>query len=141
MLEYDVPPLRGRKVLAREVFATGEATNDRSDLWWGGATQDGWGITIHQQGSTLMSVWYTYNAFGLPTWYVMPGGTWTAADTYEGRLFRTKGSPWLGAPYDAAKLSVTDAGTYRLQFSGPGAIFTYEADGHSGSIPLVRQPF
>ena len=39
------------------------------------------------------------------------------------------------------RLSAAHAGTYRLQFSGPGAIFTYEADGHSGSIPLVRQPF
>jgi len=36
---------------------------------------------------------------------------------------------------------VITAGTYAITFSGSGATFTYTADGHSGSIPLVREPF
>jgi hypothetical protein len=27
------------------------------------------------------------------------------------------------------------------QFSSGGATFTYDADGHTGTLPLVREPF
>jgi hypothetical protein len=38
-------------------------------------------------------------------------------------------------------LEVTSAGTYKFQFSGDAATFSYSADGHSGSMALVREPF
>jgi len=134
--------ISGRKFVTREIFALGTPTPpNRSDLWWGGASQNGWGITVLQQGNTLFSVWYTYNANGDRTWYVMPGGAWTASDTYEGNLYRTTGSPWLGKTYETSQLQVFSAGTYKFQFTADGATFTYTADGHTGSIPLVREPF
>ena len=134
--------ITGRKFVTREIFALGPPTPPiRSDLWWGGPSQNGWGITVLQQANTLFSVWYTYDANGDRLWYVMPGGAWTASDTYEGNLYRTTGSPWLGKTYDASKLQVFSAGTYKFQFTANGATFTYTADGHTGSIPLVREPF
>jgi len=103
--------------------------------------QNGWGITILQQAQTLFPVWYTYDANGVATWYVMPGGTWSATDTYEGRVYRTTGSAWAGAQYDSTKLQVFDVGTYRIQFNADSASFTYTVDGHTGMLSLVREPF
>ena len=143
VLDYTIDGVAGTKSVTREIFANGPATGaDHSDLWWGGASQNGWGITVLQQATTLFAVWYTYDSNGKPLWYVMPGGAWNpAGDTYSGTLYRTTGAPWLGASYDPSKLDVITAGTYSFRFSGDGATFTYTADGHSGSIPLVREPF
>ena len=142
-IDYAIDSGSGHKVIQRQVFGNGAAASvDYSDLWWGGSSQNGWGITIIQQGSTLFPVWYTYDANGKPFWYVMPGGTWNAAgDTYSGAIYRTTGSPWVGMIYDPTKLTVTTAGTYAIKFAGTGATFSYTADGHSGTMALVRQPF
>ena len=142
IVDYSIAGVSGRKFVTREIFANGAIVSPvRSDLWWGGSSQNGWGITVLQQASTLFAVWYTYDANGHPAWYVMPGGAWTASDTYEGTLYRTTGAPWVGKTYDPSKLQVTNAGTFKFQFNGDSATFTYSADGHSGSIPLVREPF
>jgi hypothetical protein len=142
IIDYVIGGVSGRKFVMREMFADGPGMfEDRSDLWWGGMAQNGWGITIRQQASTLFSVWYTYDANGAATWYVMPGGAWTDASTYEGRLYRTTGSPWVGGDYDATKLQVFDAGPYRIRFTGDTATLDYTADGHTGSMALAREPF
>ena len=142
-LDYAIDGNPGHKVIEREIFGNGAPSAvDYSDLWWGGTSQNGWGMTILQQGTTLFPVWYTYDANGNPFWYVMPGGTWNAAgDTYSGNMYRTTSSPWIVGRYDATQLSVISAGTYSLRFSGTGATFSYTADGHSGSMALVREPF
>ena len=142
MLDYTIGSATGHKQIEPEPFgANGIVGTDQTDLWWGGTSQNGWGITIMQQGSTLFPIWFTYGANGSPMWYVMPGGTWTSSTTYSGNLYRTTGSPWISAPYDSTKLQVFEAGTFGITFTGNGATFTYTADGHSGSIPLVREPF
>lgn len=141
IVDYSIDGMSGSRLVTREMFGSGATQlHDRSDLWWGGSAQNGWGITIRQQESTLFSVWYTYDATGNPVWYVMPGGTWTSDTTYEGNAYRTASSPWRSG-YDASKLQVHDAGTYRLDFNGDGATFNYAVDGHSGTIPLVKEPF
>jgi hypothetical protein len=71
----------------------------------------------------------------------MPGGAWTATDTYEGALYRTTGSPWVGKTYDPARLLVFSAGSYKFQFNGDAATFTYSTDDQSGTIPLVKEAF
>jgi hypothetical protein len=111
------------------------------DMWWGGAAQNGWGITIHEQPGALFSVWLTYGDDGNPTWFVMPGGTWTGANEYSGQIYRTRASAWLQAPYDATKLQVIPVGSYRLRFDNGTATFDYTLDGRSGSLALARQPF
>jgi len=141
-IDYTVGGVVSRKHVIRQVFASGpRPATSRSDLWWGGIAQNGWGLTILQQASTLFSVWYTYDANGAATWYVMPGGTWTSSDMYEGRVYRTTGSPWVGRTYDASQLRVVDAGAYAIRFTGDTATFEYVIDGRSGILPIARQPF
>jgi hypothetical protein len=143
-LEYTIGNATGRKGIARQMFgvpALGDFAN-YSDLWWGGGTQNGWGIAVLQQFNTLFSVWFTYDAAGAPTWYVMPGGIWTSSTTYEGRVYKTGGAPWVGVNYDATHFHADEVGAYRFEFNGSNAAtFHYTVEGRSGALPLVRQPF
>ena len=114
-----------------------------SDMWWGGTQQNGWGIAIHESNGALFSVWFTYDEFGMPTWFVMPGGEWRDADTYAGTIYRTIGSPWLNAPYNASNLQVVPLGTFSLRFAGARdrATLSYDFMGRSGQLALERQGF
>jgi len=142
-LDYTIDGIAGTKAITRQPFGP-EASGGLAglgDMWWGGAQQNGWGIAVLQQYRSLFAVWFTYDANGAPTWFVMPSGTWSAASTWEGRLYRTTGSPWLGQPYDAARLAPVDVGTFRFTFTGEHAAFDYTIDDVAGSSPLERQAF
>lgn len=143
-LEYTINGVSGRKNITRQPFGpveSGSPLKGLGDMWWGGLQQNGWGIAVLQQYKTLFGVWFTYDAAGAPTWFVMPAGRWATLDSYEGRLYRTTGSPWLGANYDANKLKSIDVGSFRFRFSGDTASFDYTIDGVPGTMPLVRQGF
>jgi len=112
------------------------------DMWWGGLSQNGWGVAVLRHFNMLFSVWYTYDASGLPTWYVMPSGNWNTAGSalaYEGTLYRTTGSPFVAPTYDRTRYQAAPVGTFRLRFTD--GVFEYQVDGRPGSAPLVRTPF
>jgi len=143
-VDYTINGVTGHKAITRQLFGaevSGAPLRGLGDMWWGGSTQNGWGIAVLQQYKSLFSVWFTYDAQGKPTWFVMPAGTWTSSSTYEGKLYRTTGSPWLGHVYDPAMLKVIEVGTYKMKFIGDTATFDYTIDGVPGTMPLVRQPF
>ena len=116
------------------------------DLWWGGAEQNGWGLSISQQGTTLFALWYTYDTDGRPTWYVLPGGMWNGT-RYSGTLIRTASSAWVGRQYDPAKLAVSAVGTLTLDFENADKmrmIYGFDQGTFAGvqqTKPLLRQPF
>jgi hypothetical protein len=138
--EYTIAGVSGSKRISRQPFGDGAAaTVSVGGLWWGGSQQNGWGISVMQQDATLFSVWFTYDQDGQNAWYVMPGGKWTASDTYEGALYRTAGSPL--ASYDSRKLNVSRVGSYRFRFQGDSTTFEYTIDERRGTLPLSRQAF
>lgn len=113
-----------------------------ADLWWGGPSQNGWGLAIAEQGGTLFMVWFTYDNAGMPTWFVMPGGEWTADGRYAGTVYRTRGPMWEGVPFDASKVSVVPVGRFSLRFSSPQqAAMEVTIDDRGVTLDLVRQPF
>ena len=143
-LSYTVNGVSGQKSIQRQLFGPPDSTPvaPYGDLWWGGAAQNGWGLAISQQYRTLFCVWYTYDASGRTVWYVIPGGSWTAANTFSGTAFRTTGSPWLGAPYDPAALQAQAVGTVTLTFHDrDNATMSYIVDGVTQSKAITRQPF
>jgi len=142
-LDYTIDGVTGRRNIQRQEFGVPDstATADVGDMWWGGFAQNGWGIAVLKQQRTLFSVWFTYDATGAPTWFVMPSGYWSDATTYEGHIYRTSGSPWVGQPYDVNALKVSEVGGFRYRFGIEGATFDYLIDGKSGTMALVRQPF
>ena len=83
---------------------------------------------------------------GRVAWYVLPNGTWNGT-TYSGPFYSTSGSAWLGAAYDANKLTVSETGTMSLSFNGSNsAIMTYTFTsgpfaGTTQRKQIVRQAF
>ena len=143
-LTYTINGSSGTKTIERVGFGPADATPMASygDLWWGGTSQNGWGVTINQQYRTLFAIWYTYDRDGRPFWYVVPDGSWTAANVYTGVAYRTTGSPWVGLPYDAARHTIEPVGSVTFTFNGiDGAVMDYTIEGVSGSNPISRVPF
>ena len=143
-LGYTIDGVSAAKSIVRQPFGVPDPTPVASygDLWWGGDSQNGWGVAINQQYRTLFCVWYTYDSNGAPVWFVVPGGQWTNATTFTGAAYRTRGSPWLGRPYDPSALMPTPAGSVTLSFTDLShAVMTYTIDGLTQSKPIARQPF
>jgi hypothetical protein len=143
-LAFEIDGVSATKRLSRQSFGPVENASAPvvvGDMWWGGAAQNGWGLALLQQYRTIFGVWFTYGADGSPTWFVMPSGFWKDDATWEGRLYRTTGSPWLGKTYDPALLSSTDVGGFSLHFDATSASFAYTVDGKPGMMTLMRQPF
>jgi hypothetical protein len=143
-LDVSIGSTSTRKALTRQAFGTPEslaAPRQVGDMWWGGSAQNGWGIALLQQHRMLFGVWFTYGENGAPTWFVMPSGFWADANTWAGRLYRTRSSPWLGRDYDASRLASTDVGPFTLRFEGDSAAFTYTIGEKRGTMALVRQGF
>ena len=113
------------------------------DLWWAGAAENGWGMSLVQHPSgVLFSVIYTYDSAGEPTWYVMPGGTWNADRTaITGPLYSPRGAPF--SSYDASQFVPGDpAGTATLTFFDLNtAALDYEVAGIAGHKNIARQAF
>jgi hypothetical protein len=141
--DYTISGVSAHKDLTRITFGPVVPPLDAmlGDLWWGGTSQNGWGIPLLQQFTSLFSIWFTYDAAGKPTWFVMPQGDWVFPNDYRGKIYKPVGPPWLGVPYDPSRHRTLEAGTFRYRFSGDTAIFDYTLEGHAGSIPLSRLPF
>jgi hypothetical protein len=146
VMSYTIAGVSGQKSLGRQEFGGGTAPFTVGDMWWAGATQDGWGINIVQHDGILFAVWYTYAADGKGTWFVLPNGTWSG-NTYSGPLYATTGSPWLGAAYNASQLVVTQVGALSLSFTDANAAmmsYTFTSGPFAGtaqSRSIVRQPY
>jgi hypothetical protein len=82
-------------------------------MWWGGPSQNGWGLSIMQQPGGMFVVWMTYGDDGKPTWFVMPNGSWHGM-SYEGAIYRASGPRW--PDYDAGLLKLETVGSFRLDF-------------------------
>jgi len=134
----------GSKSISRQPVGTPRETTmvNRGDMFWGGVSQNGWGVAALQQYEQYFVVWFTYDAAGLPIWFVLPSGTFTNASTLEGRLYRTTSSAWLGSQYRASQLSVIDVGPYRLRFTdGVASSLEYTVESRTGTLSLVPQGF
>ena len=143
-LAYTINGASGTKSIQRQPFGVVDSTpvGTYGDLWWGGTAQNGWGVAISQQYRTLFSVWYTYDSSGRTVWYVIPGGSWTAANVFTGAAYRTTGSPWAGAAYNPAAFTAQAVGTVTFTFTDiNNGVMSYTIDGVSGSKPITRQPF
>lgn len=111
------------------------------DVWWGGAAENGWGVSLVQHANTLVAGWYHYDAAGRPAWLIMPGCVWDAAlANCTGSLFTATGA-WLGS-YDAARFTQMPAGTITFSFADAGnATMSYTVNGVSGTKGISRMRF
>jgi serine protease len=135
---------RGSIAMTRQPFGAvvAPAHLNYSDLWWGGTSQDGWGLTLNQHYDTLVAIWYTYGLDGVPVFYIMPNGTWISDTTVTGSIYATTGTP-LALPYNAAQFVGNTVGHVTFSFSDAShATFTYTVNGiTTQSKAVVRQTF
>ena len=123
-------------------LATSSGGNvDYTDLWWN-PNESGWGLNLIQHPSRMIfGTWYTYDADGKRTWFVLPGGSWTTPTTFTGSLYSTAG-PHLAQSFDATKVSVQPVGTATITFSDANnGTFAYSVNGVAGTKAIARQPF
>jgi hypothetical protein len=140
---YTIDGVSGAKNISRIPFGPHDipSVNPVGDLWWAGPAQNGWGVALLQHDATLFALWFTYDANGRPTWFVMPNIQFVFRDNYGGSIYRPEGSAWLGVPYDVSRHRTVEVGRFSIQFQGEGATFGYSVDGKTGSIPITRIPF
>ena len=114
---------------------------DFTDLWWN-PNESGWGLNLVQHATkVIFGVWYTYEADGTRTWYIIPSGSWTNSMTYTGALYVTTGPSYTKA-FDPNQVAVRQVGTATLSFSSQNTgTFTYSVDGVSGTKSMQRQPY
>ena len=140
---YTVGGVSASKAITRMLFGpvnTAPITN-YTDMWWGGTSQDGWGVVLTQQYHNIFGAWYTYDASGKTTWFVMPDGSWTG-NTYSGALYSTKGAPVLNGAYNASALVVTQVGTLSIAFTDANnATMTYSVNGLTQTKSISRLAF
>ena len=112
-----------------------------ADMWWGGPSQNGWGMSINQRSSEIFAAWFTYGADRRPTWFIVSGDQWSG-NTVGGAIYRVTGDPWLGMPYDPAVRQVTVVGAASLPFAdAANGTFNYNIGGAGGTKPITRQSF
>jgi hypothetical protein len=146
VMRYTINGISGQKLIQRQIFGRGVSPLAVGDMWWGGTSQDGWGISVTQQAGILFGAWFTYGPDGRVVWYTLPNGTWNG-NTYSGPFYSTTSSSWLGSAYNANQLVVSEVGSMSLSFSGSAsAIMTYTFTsgpfaGTTQSKQIVRQGF
>jgi hypothetical protein len=127
--------------LTLEIFADGPAI-DYADMWWAGASENGWGLSIAQKGKIQFNAFYIYDNTGKPIWTVMPGGTWNSDYTvFKGLLYQPTSAPFTN--YDVSQFKPgASIGEATLTFtSATTATFSYTINGVTAVKQIVRQPF
>jgi hypothetical protein len=120
----------------------GSPTINVQGLWWGSASESGWGVNLTQQGNVLFATWFTYDAQGKGQWLVMSAGALAGTNTWTGTLYRTRGPAFSSASFDASKVSVTPVGTATFAFSdAQHGTFSATVDGASVTKSIVREVF
>lgn len=109
-----------------------------SGMWWGGPSQNGWGVSIMQQPGGMFIVWMTYGEDGKPTWFVMPSGSWNGT-IYEGPILRTSGARW--PEFDTRLLQFEAVGSFSFDFEdATHATFRWSVGARAGTERIVKQP-
>ena len=105
----------------------GVSTN-YSSLWYV-PSESGWGLNLQQQGNIVFGTWFTYDAAGNASWYVMPNMGRVSDDYFEGPIYATTGVPLHQINGARATRSVTPVGTAGVQFFNANKAFFYAVMG------------
>jgi hypothetical protein len=128
--------------ISQYIGSSGSAV-DYTDLWWGGNSESGWGLNLIQHASrNIFGTWYTYDAQGHRTWYVIPGGNWTSATVFTGNIYRASGPPANAATFDPTSVKVTAVGAVTITFTDANnGTFAFNIEGTTGVKSITRQSF
>ena len=116
---------------------------DLTDIWWAGPTEDGWGVTVSQQGEVIFATFFIYGADRSARWFsaaLFPVASPAGLTVFSGDMFRSTGSFYGAANF--TKDPATKVGTVTMSFnSASTATLTYTIDGVSVTKQILRQTF
>jgi serine protease len=124
--------------------ASGAAsTFEAEGLWWNapGGSESGWGLNVVQQDDVIFATWFTYDTSGKAWWLSMTGSR-TAANTYSGTLYQTRGPAFDAATFDPAAVTSAPVGVATLTLTDANdGTFSYTVNGIAQSKTVTRQAF
>ncbi|QJR12243.1 hypothetical protein DSM104443_03328 [Usitatibacter rugosus] len=95
------------------------ATADYTDIWWN-PTENGWGINIVQQGSTLFATIFLYGNDNTNRWFIASNLATLPANAgqtkFGGVLYQTNGTFFATVPYNPAQFGLVEVGTMTVTF-------------------------
>jgi len=119
-----------------------KSTVNVQGLWWGGASESGWGVNLTQQGDVVFATWFTYDANGKGQWLIMSDAEATSETAFSGTLYRTTGPAYTNATFDPSRVALTPVGSGTLSFNdGNNGVFTATLDGRTVSKAITRQVY
>ena len=117
-----------------------DATTNYQGLWWGGMSEDGWGINVAHEGDHIYATWYAYDTDGSPAWFAALLDR-TAPTVFEGSLLRAIGPPF-GTTFDPSRVALRTVGTATLTFTNGGsASWSYRIGSVTGSKAIESMVF
>jgi hypothetical protein len=119
------------------------ASENYQDLWWSAppGSESGWGINLTHQGDTIFATWFTYDTDRTPLWLSFTAQK-SAAMTYSGTLYRTRGPAFNTLPFNPSNVTPTAVGDASFTFiDGNSARFSYTVNGTSQARPITREVF
>ncbi|MCG6116681.1 MAG: hypothetical protein MEQ07_00545 [Aquimonas sp.] len=124
-------------LLASPLLATHLHANDRSGVWWVPA-ESGWGLFTVDQGNALLPTWFTYDAQGRASWFIVGEAFPQPDGSYSGVVFRYTGVPFAQIAGNAADPGER-VGTARMSFPQPDRMrFEYSVGSISQTKTLDR---
>ena len=138
---FNINNIAGSKSITQQVFGTGTSAPaiNYTDMWWN-ANESGWGISLIQQFSTIFGAWYTYDANGKATWYVVPNCP-VVGSGCSGSIYQVTGGEPLTTPWNGTNPAVV-VGNMTFAFSDASTgTMTYTLNGVSSSRAIGRQVF
>ena len=117
------------------------ASSSLTGLWWNPA-ESGWGMSIIQHDTTNFVGWFTYDASGAPTWYVMSSCP-IIGNACSGDIYAVKRGTSFVTTWDASSFSLPiKVGTGILTFvNASTGVFNFSIDGVLSSKSITRQIF
>ncbi len=138
---FTIDNISGSKTIAQEIFATGTTAPsvDYTDLWWN-KNESGWGVSLTQQFGIIFAAWYTYDATGMPVWYVASNCPVSSAGC-TGVLYRVTGGASLSSSWKAVS-PPTAVGDVTFEFTDAATgTMRYKIDGIESSRVITRQVY
>ena len=129
-------------LLALTLPAAGQSTPSANytDMWWN-PSESGWGVNVTHQGDLVFATWFTYGSDGRGMWLVMPRGERTAAGTFTGDFYQTRGAPFSTSPWvGPTDNTLMGRGTFTFTTATTGT-FAYTIGSVSQSKAITRQVF
>lgn len=125
-----------------QVLTDNSGRPDYTGMYWAGAAENGWGLSVTQHGENQFIAFYVYDSAGRPVWYVLPAGTWNAAHTaFSGALYMPNSVYFQN--YDAGQFRPgAPVGNATITYNGlNAATLNYTINGVTDSKNLQRQLF